>query len=192
MNKILGRPRSQAADDAIIAAASKIFYKQRYQEVSMEAIAIEAGVSKATLYRRWANKATLAVEVLVQVVLQEQLEYRGGEYRVHLIKNLHALRDMLVSDYADVIVAIIAETQSNEVLKDLFYRKFLLPVQAIGDRDLELAIVSGQVKEFVDKDLLFDQLFGLFYYRLLVAHKAVKDEEITFIVDAFLTVAGKD
>lgn len=190
MNKIVGRPRSQAADDAIIAAASKIFYKLHYQDVSMEAIALEAGVSKATLYRRWANKPTLAVEVLMRVALKEKLEYSGGEYRLHLIKNLQALRDMLASDYADVIVAVIAETQNNAQLRQLFYRCFLQPVQAIGDRDLQKAIDDGQVKEFVDKDLLFDQLFGLFYYRLLVAHKAIKDEDIVFIVDAFLAVAG--
>lgn len=126
----------------------------------------------------------------MRVALKEKLEYSGGEYRLHLIKNLQALRDMLASDYADVIVAVIAETQNNAQLRQLFYRCFLQPVQAIGDRDLQKAIDDGQVKEFVDKDLLFDQLFGLFYYRLLVAHKAIKDEDIVFIVDAFLAVAG--
>jgi AcrR family transcriptional regulator len=190
MTKTVGRPRSQAADDSIIKAATKMFYKQPYQDVSMEAIAGEAGVSKATLYRRWPNKSMLAVEVLINVVLAEKLTFEGGSYREHLIQNLKALRNMLASDYSDVIVSIIAETQHDKILRDLFYKHFLLPVQAIGDADLERAIAMGEVKAIIDKDMVFDQMFGFFYYRFLVAHRPITDAEITLIVDGFLAVAG--
>ena len=124
MNKVVGRPRSQIADEAIVQAAIRIFYKQHYQDVSMEAIAAGAGVSKATLYRRWPNKATLAVEVLMRVVDQEKLDYQCEAYRDHLIANLKALRDMLASDYADVIVSVIAEAQYNADLQKQFYELF--------------------------------------------------------------------
>ncbi|NRB36901.1 MAG: TetR/AcrR family transcriptional regulator [Pseudomonadales bacterium] len=190
MSKILGRPRSQAADDAIIAAATKIFYKQSYQDVSMEAIAIEAGVGKATLYRRWANKATLAVEVLMRQVIQEKTEYSSGNYRQHLISNLMGLRDMLSSEYADVIICVIAETQYNPELRTLFDQHFLKPVQAIGEQDLKRAIQQGEIKDIVDHNLLFDQLFGLFYYRILVVQNNICDKDIYAIVDAFLALVG--
>ena len=191
MSKTPGRPRSQEADASILDAATRMFYKQPYQDVSMEAIAQEAGVSKATLYRRWPNKSMLAIEVLINVVLGSQMAFEGHSYREHLIQNLKALRDMLSSDYSDVIVSIIAETQHDKVLRELFYQHFLLPVQAIGDADLERAIQNGELKGIVDKDLVFDQMFGLFYYRLLVAHRPIRDREIEMIVDAFLEVAGK-
>lgn len=127
----------------------------------------------------------------MRVVEQEKLAYEGGPYREHFISNLQALRDMLASDYADVIVSVIAETQYNPELRGLFFERFLQPVQAIGDEDLQRAINRGEVKEFVDKDLLFDQLFGLFYYRVLVVHREITDAEIEVIVDAFLKVAGE-
>lgn len=190
MIKAVGRPRSQAADDAILKAATKMLYKQPYQDVSMEAIAAEAGVSKATLYRRWPNKSMLAVEVLIDIVLAEQLTFKGESYRDRLLQNLKALRNMLGSDYSDVIVSIIAETQHDRALRDIFYEHFLQPVQAIGDAELERAIQIGEVKDIVDKDLFFDQMFGFFYYRFLVAHKPVKDGEIETIVDAFLAIVG--
>ena len=191
MNKIVGRPRSQAADEAIVFAATKIFFKQHYADVSMGAIATEAGVSKATLYRRWPDKATLAVEVLIKAVLQQRLAYSGDGYREHLMRNLKALRNMLDSDYADVIVCIIAEAQNKPDLRRLFYQHFLQPVQAIGDEDLQCAIDNGEIKTVVDKDLLFDQLFGFFYYRLLIAHRAVTDKDIEIIVNGFMQVAGE-
>jgi AcrR family transcriptional regulator len=190
MIKTVGRPRSQAADDAILKAATKMFYKQPYQDVSMEAIAAEAGVSKATLYRRWPNKSMLAVEVLIDIVLAEQLTFKGESYRDRLLQNLKALRNMLASDYSDVIVSIIAETQHDRALRDIFYEHFLKPVQAIGDAELERAIQMGEVKDIVDKDLFFDQMFGFFYYRFLVAHKPVTDAEIETIVDAFIAIVG--
>lgn len=190
MSKAVGRPRSQAVDEAILQAASKMLYKQSYNDVSMEAIAVEAGISKATLYRRWPNKTTLAVEVLINVIISEQLVFDAESYRERLIQNLQALRNMLASDYSDVIVAIIAETQHDKTLRDIFFTHFLKPVQAIGDAELARAIKRGEVKPVVDKDLVFDQLFGLFYYRILVAHRAITDEEIVIIVDAFLVVAG--
>lgn len=156
----------------------------------MESIAVEAGVSKATLYRRWPNKSMLAVEVLINIVLAAQLVFKGESYRERLIQNLKALRNMLASDYSDVIVSIIAETQHDKVLREIFYQHFLLPVQAIGDAELERAIAAGEVQDIVDKDLVFDQIFGLFYYRFLVAHRPIKDRDIEVIVDAFLKIAG--
>lgn len=188
MNKAVGRPRSRAADESIIKAATKMFYKLPYQDVSMESIANEAGVSKATLYRRWSNKSMLGVEVLIRVVLAQRLPFEAKTYRQHLVQNLKALRNMLASDYSDVIVSIIAETQHDKKLRDIFYQQFLLPVQAIGDDDLDKALERGEIKSKVDKNLVFDQLFGFFYYRLLVAHRAVSDTEIDIIVDGLLTV----
>lgn len=190
MGKNVGRPRSQQADADIIAAANRMFFRQSYRDVSMEAIALEANVSKATLYRRWPNKATLAVEVLVRVALAERRPFENISYREHLAANLRALRDMLSSDYADVIVSVIADTQHDRSLRDLFNRRFLQPVQAIGDADLDEAIRRGEVIANVDKNLLFDQMFGLFYYRLLVAHKAITDSEIDTLVSAFFTIVS--
>ncbi|CAA0118948.1 putative HTH-type transcriptional regulator [BD1-7 clade bacterium] len=190
MAKNVGRPRSQAADESILSAADMIFFRMPYQDVSMEAIAGEAGVSKATLYRRWPSKATLAVAILMRTVEKQVVADKKKPYRQLLIENLHGLRGMLMSDYADVIVSVIAEAQHNASLRALFYSRFLRPVQAFGDADLERAIANGEVQDFVDKDLVFDQMFGLFYYRLLVAHKEITDDEIETIVDAFLTIAG--
>lgn len=191
MVKNVGRPRSQQADESILDVATRMFYRQPYRDVSMEAIAHEANVSKATLYRRWPNKPTLAVEVLVEVALAERRPFAENlPYRDHLAANLKALRNMLSSDYADVIVSVIAETQHDRSLRELFNRRFLQPVQAIGDADLEEAIRRGEVIANVDKNLLFDQMFGLFYYRLLVAHKTITDSEIDTLVSAFFTIVS--
>ena len=187
MTKAVGRPRSQAADDAIFDAAKKLFYLKPFNEVSMETIASTAEVSKATLYRRWSKKSELAVEVLIQLVLEYRPKFKTqGSYKQRLFVNLQGLRDMLASPYADVVASLIASSQHDKDLRTIFIEQFLRPVQSIGDEDLAQAFQDGELDKPLDQDLLFDQMFGFFYYRLLIADREISDIEIERVVDLFL------
>lgn len=53
------RPASPAATDAILAATIALVAERGYERTSLEAIAAHAQVGKATLYRRWPDKAAL-------------------------------------------------------------------------------------------------------------------------------------
>lgn len=192
MTKTAGRPRSQQVDDAILITAGKMFYQQPFNEVSMEGIAAETGISKATLYRRWPNKFFLAIAVLIKIIEQEKLSFEADNYEQHLTDNLKGLRDMLAGDFADVIMALIAQSQHDEKLRHELVVNFLLPVQAIGDADLKEAVAKGQIKADTDKDLLFDQMFGFFFYRLLVVQREITDQDIDTLVSSFMQVAGVD
>ncbi|MFE5741656.1 TetR/AcrR family transcriptional regulator [Streptomyces celluloflavus] len=60
-----GRPRSAAADTAIIEAVLRMIEDgASIAELSMERIAREAGVGKATVYRRWPGKSALMLDVM--------------------------------------------------------------------------------------------------------------------------------
>jgi AcrR family transcriptional regulator len=54
-----GRPRSEAAEQAIIDATLDVFAEQGFEGVCVELVAARAGVGKATIYRRWPNKEEL-------------------------------------------------------------------------------------------------------------------------------------
>ena len=59
-----GRPRSEQAEQAIIEATLDLFGEQGFEGVCVEAVAARAGVGKATIYRRWANKEELLLAAL--------------------------------------------------------------------------------------------------------------------------------
>ena len=59
-----GRPRSERARKAILEAASELLLARGLSAVSMDAVAERAGVSKATIYRWWPTKETLALDAL--------------------------------------------------------------------------------------------------------------------------------
>lgn len=60
-----GRPRSREAGEAILAAALDLLAERRnIAEISVAAIAVRAGVGKATVYRRWAGKEQLFTDAV--------------------------------------------------------------------------------------------------------------------------------
>ena len=69
-----GRPRSEPARQAILAAATDLLLTRGVSAVSMDAIAERAGVSKATIYRWWPTKETLALDALYDQLSEPSAE----------------------------------------------------------------------------------------------------------------------
>ncbi len=62
-----GRPRDPSRDEAIIDAAIDVLVRDGYDRLSMEGVATAAGVGKATVYRRWSNKAELVIDAMASL-----------------------------------------------------------------------------------------------------------------------------
>ncbi|MGW4474403.1 TetR/AcrR family transcriptional regulator [Nonomuraea sp. NPDC004354] len=59
-----GRPRSQEVDAAILAAALDLLIECGASLTSIEQVAQRAGVTRATVYRRFADKTALLVQAI--------------------------------------------------------------------------------------------------------------------------------
>lgn len=59
-----GRPRSGEADAAILAAALDLLIERGIDAVSVEQVARRAGVTRATVYRRYADRTQLIVAAI--------------------------------------------------------------------------------------------------------------------------------
>src|SRR5215831_17709292 len=61
-----GRPRSESARRAVLDAARTLFARGGYPAATIEAISARSGVAKTTIYRWWANRAALLVDLLLE------------------------------------------------------------------------------------------------------------------------------
>ena len=57
-----GRPRSEESRQAILRSTLKLLKETGFPQLSIEAIAADADVSKATVYRWWPTKAALVAD----------------------------------------------------------------------------------------------------------------------------------
>jgi len=60
----MGRPRSASAHARVLEAAGLLVAEHGIDATSMDAIAEASGVSKATIYKHWPDKAALCLEVM--------------------------------------------------------------------------------------------------------------------------------
>src|SRR5258707_7339689 len=60
-----GRPRSDAAKEAILRAAYHLLKKRGIASVSAQELARQAGVSTATLYRWWKSKEAVMLDAFL-------------------------------------------------------------------------------------------------------------------------------
>src|SRR5215469_9048148 len=61
-----GRPRSEESEEAILAATLQLLTEKPLRDISMEEIAREAGVGKATIYKWWPSKAYVALDAFLK------------------------------------------------------------------------------------------------------------------------------
>lgn len=59
-----GRPRDPAIEEAILRATRKRLVADGYSQMTIGDIVADAGVTRPTLYRRWANKYDLVIDAL--------------------------------------------------------------------------------------------------------------------------------
>src|SRR5947207_15381591 len=60
-----GRPRSDASKQAVLRAAYRLLKKRGIASVSAQALARQAGVSTATLYRWWESKEAVMLDAFL-------------------------------------------------------------------------------------------------------------------------------
>lgn len=142
-----GRPSAAqlaAISETILSAAQTLFLSQGYANTSMEAIVAASGVSKATLYARYANKHELfqaIVEGRIQAwqaaadsVVQDDRDDQDIAVwlRHHAIAMLRALRQPEIRAFDHLVVS---EGPRFPELARLFHEKgYMLNVRAIATR----------------------------------------------------------
>ncbi len=187
-----GRPRSERARLAILDTAGELLLEHGLAGASMDAVAARAGVSKATIYRWWPSKETLALEAVYRAWSdvgppQPDTGSLRGDLRAMLLPWARRLRER---PYGRVIAAFITEAQTDPAFEEQYRTGFVEPRRALGRAALARAAARGEIPAEVDVDVALDMLYGPIYHRLLHRHAPFTDRFVTEVVDVVVRGLG--
>jgi AcrR family transcriptional regulator len=187
-----GRPRSEKAREATLAAAAELLVARGLEAVSMDAIAERAGVSKATIYRWWPTKETLALDALHHEWDAARPRPREtGSLREDLLLLLRPwVRLIGKRPYGRVIAALITEAQTDPAFAEEYRERFVEPRRAQARPIFVRAIERGELPSATDVELALDLLYGPIYHRLLHGHAPLDDRFLRKLVDTLLAGLG--
>jgi AcrR family transcriptional regulator len=179
-----GRQRSAAAEAAILDAAVELLERKPLCEVTAEAIAKRAGVSKATIYKWWPNRNRVAMDAFLSRTQEEILPSDTGSALRDFTETLVAATRFHKSPCGRLLCQFIAEGQSDPDLLAMFREQFLNQRRKAARGMWERGVARGEIRAELDPDLGIDLIFGPMVYRLLVGHGPLDDADAEAMVAA--------
>jgi AcrR family transcriptional regulator len=165
-----GRPRNQQTHDAILESARGLLRREGPARFSIEQVAASAGVSKASIYRRWPTKGALLIELYMEGLpgdLSPQPRSLRTELRRYLLATVERLDEPV---WRSILRSLVAEGQYDPATADLLRQRVVAPRREAGLALLRHAQASGQIAAGLDHEMILDLLFGPLWYRLLFEH----------------------
>jgi len=164
-----GRPRSKEFDASILAATLELAGEVGIKGMSMDDLAQRAGVSKATIYRRWPSK-----EILVLQALQSAMHPLDDVDTGEVVEDLRLCLGQMIARMSkkdrinDVLPHLIEMATHDATLRsavDDYVANRRVPVRQV----LERAIGRAELPADTDVEMVLDALLGPIVYRRLLS-----------------------
>ena len=181
-----GRPRSEKAHKAILAAAMDLLLTRGLHAMSMDEVARRAGVSKATIYRWWPSKERLALDALATewATTPAAGQRPTGGLRGDLLARFRPwLRQLNRKPYARVVAGLVAEAQQNHEFAELYREHFVQPRRDATRELLVRARERDEIAADTDLEVTLDLLYGPIYHRLLHGHAPLTELFAQRVID---------
>jgi AcrR family transcriptional regulator len=159
-----GRPRDERATRAITAAALRQLAEHGYARMSMESIAAEAGVARATVYRRFRDKADLVTAAIATKAGGQVPDEPSDDPRSDLIAYLEEFDGRFGEDCVEVIGTLLGSREERGALA-LHRQRVIAPRMAYARSLLARAQDLGQLTSDIDIDLSIEMLSGSVFAR---------------------------
>ncbi len=171
-----GRPRSAAADAAILEATRAALVELGWSKLTLGDVATRAGVAKTTLYRRWAGKNELVVDAVAVLFDELELPDRGSLAAdiEGVVLQFAAILDRPEAKTA--LMAVVAESTRDEPLRERIRTSIVDRQKRLVMEGRARAQARGELPPETDPgtasrtaDLIFDVVAGAVVHRTLVS-----------------------
>jgi AcrR family transcriptional regulator len=170
-----GRPRSTGAERAILAAGARLLAERGVRRMSMEAVAVAARVSKATIYRRWPSKDALILDLVSGAAAEgspppaDPEPAEQADAREELLDWVRAGLEADRSPEGAAMHHLLRRAAEDPALAASVRRRVLERHRERFAAIVERGIRSGQIRSDLDQDTLLDLVSGPLLYSHLIA-----------------------
>jgi AcrR family transcriptional regulator len=171
-----GRPRSEESRQSILRSTLKLLRQPGgFAELSIEAIAADANVGKATVYRWWPTKGALVADAFAASADNELRFPNTGSVYNDIRQQMGGLIRIFRSQRGKIVAALLAGGQSDPELLEAYRDRFLWPRRRQAYQTLQRGVDRGELPKGCDFDLILDSLYGPILMRFLIRHVKLED-----------------
>lgn len=183
--------RSNSSRQAILDAAAELIAELGFRRLTIEAIAVRAGVGKQTIYRWWPSKGAVVFDALLALqhdadgVRMPESGDLGADLRLLLRETAAGLVDPhLEEPYR----AVLTEIQHDPVLAEELRERLLGPLLSATRDWIRRAQDRCQINAATDPAVVVDVLYGPLFYRWLLRTGPLDDDYLQALTAAVLPV----
>lgn len=159
-----GRPRDERASRAIADAALRQLGEIGYANMSMDSVAAEAGVSRATIYRRYQDKADLVTSAIASGAHPPAM---SGEPLGDLVGFLENFDSRIAESCLEVVGSLLGARTDPSAMA-LHRDRVVDPKMATVVGLVVRAKEAGLLREETDPNLLAEMLVGSVFARRII------------------------
>jgi len=178
-----GRPRDPSRDGVIRAAILRLLGDVGYGALTMDAVASEAGVGKATIYRRWRTKEELVVDTVSELNAVEAEPVDTGSIEGDLRALMYAMVALVNSPAGHATQALLSSMQHQPALAQAFRDGPLAVWNDAFDQMWERGERRGEVRPGLARSLIAEAIGAPIVQRWLVNGEPVDARFADAVVD---------
>jgi len=165
------RTRSARAHQDVLDAAIELFAERGIDATSMDAISEVSGVSKATIYKHWADKDALCMEALIRAHGVDDLPpFNSGNLRKDLLAFLEYRAGPRHNEtFLRLMPHFMGYAVRNPAFGRAWKARVMEPPRTRLRQLLERGIQNGELKSDLDIGVAIALLLGPMVYRFAAA-----------------------
>lgn len=168
-------PRSDHANQAVVAATQELLREGGYPAATVDAIAHRSGVSKATIYRHWPSRTAVASTAFGTMMTDALPLPDTGSSAGDLTEQVQRVSAFYASDLGLVFAQLLAACVDDESGALYFHEYFLAGRRAAITTLWQRVLDRGDGDPTIPINDVIDILFGPLIFRRLAGHYDLTD-----------------
>jgi AcrR family transcriptional regulator len=178
-------PRARHDDADILDATLRVIADHGISGATVDTVAAQSGVSKATIYRHWGSRAQL-IHAALSSLEGPYVETEGDSLREDLTVLLqHLVEYFNRPDIGRVFASFIDAAARDPELAAL-HQETIAKARASFEQVVRCGIERGELPADLDIGLFIDVVRAPFIYRRVVARSPIASTDIEPVVDLVL------